>query len=172
MHLIKQIITVIKTPTCFGTGAETCRSFTNSCELYFLKCLCWWMCWLPPLPSVSKAPNLFSAKASVMHSLKRTQLRRARSVEFRSPTEYHKLVTKRPKVQGSEKWRVKCSGVKWSEVKWSEVKWSEVKWSWGGSSPLCFKYIIRVTIDSQNTNSICWFFYLFVRVTTCFGPSV
>jgi len=67
---------------------------------------------------------------------------------------FRSVVTKRPNVQGSEKWRVKCSevrwikvrcnevewsevkwsgvewsGVKWNEVKWSEVKWSEVKWS-------------------------------------------
>jgi len=40
-----------------------------------------------------------------------------------------------------------------------------------GSSPSCLKYIIRVKIDSQNTTSICWFFYLFVRVTTCFSPN-
>ena len=34
-----------------------------------------------------------------------------------------------------------------------------------------YKSIIRITIDSQNTTSICWFFNLFVRVTTCFGPN-
>jgi hypothetical protein len=39
--------------------------------------------------------------------------------------------TKRPKVQGRERWGVLCSEVQWSEVKWSDVKWSEVKrWSW------------------------------------------
>jgi hypothetical protein len=30
------------------------------------------------------------------------------------------VVTKRPKVQGSEKWGVKCSKVQWSAVKWSD----------------------------------------------------
>jgi len=38
------------------------------------------------------------------------------------------VVTKRPTVQGSEKWRVKWSAVQWSDVKWRIVKWSEVKW--------------------------------------------
>ena len=31
-------------------------------------------------------------------------------------------------------------------------------------------YTIRIKINSQNTTSICRF-YLFVRVTTCFGPN-
>ena len=35
------------------------------------------------------------------------------------------MVTKRPKVQGSETWGVKCSEVKWCDLKWSDVKWSD-----------------------------------------------
>jgi len=39
------------------------------------------------------------------------------------------VVMKRPKVQGSEKWGVKCSAVQWCEVAWceSEVTGREVK---------------------------------------------
>jgi len=33
------------------------------------------------------------------------------------------------------------------------------------------KGLIRFKIDSQSTTSVCWFFYLFVKVTTCFGPN-
>jgi hypothetical protein len=39
------------------------------------------------------------------------------------------VVTKRLKVEGSEKFGAMCSEVKWCEVKWSEVMCSEVKWS-------------------------------------------
>jgi len=37
--------------------------------------------------------------------------------------------------------------------------------------PHCVWSIIRITIDSQNTTSICCCSYLFVWVTTCFGPN-
>jgi len=37
------------------------------------------------------------------------------------------MVTQHPKVEGSEKWGVKCSAVKW--VKWSEdLWWRSEKW--------------------------------------------
>jgi hypothetical protein len=116
-----RIITVIKTPKCFGTGAEACRSFTDSYDLYFIKCTCWWMYWLPPLTSVSKAPKIFSAKAWVMHSLKCTQF---------VMSEVQKLGHLQNNI--SWWWNVqKCREVKngeWSVVKWREGKGSEVKW--------------------------------------------
>ena len=39
------------------------------------------------------------------------------------------MVTKRPKVQGRERWEVNCSEVKWSDVKWrvSEAWWRNVQ---------------------------------------------
>jgi len=39
------------------------------------------------------------------------------------------VVTKRPKVQRSEKWGMMCGEVRLRDVNWGEVKESEVKWS-------------------------------------------
>jgi len=46
---------------------------------------------------------------------------------------------------------------------------SDVECQMKPNSPMILK-IIRITIDSHNTTSICCS-YLFVRVTTCFGPN-
>jgi len=91
---------------------------------------------------------------------------------------FWRVVTKRPTVQGSEKW-----GVKWSEVKCSAVMWSEVKWNevfiLGEICvlPLIYSYVAvcrfcavsyHIIICFSLSCSICWTYVLKHSSYVCF----
>ena len=78
------------------------------------------------------------------------------------------VVTKRPKVQGSEKLGVELSEVKWCEVKCSEVKWSEmIILCEMCILPLIYNYVaVRRFCTARCVIIIC-FCLLFWNYSTC-----
>jgi len=74
-------------------------------------------------------------------------------------------VTKRPKVQGTEKLGMKCCVVKWSELNWnerSEVKWIEVI-ILGELFVLLliYNYVALCSFCAERYLISSWFYFLF-----------